>query len=320
MGHFVVKSKVNLDDVQLGQKFEESDFSTLTPQGNFVQMEYVDDKKARDLKIKPGIWSIKIINNRLDFAETSFTSDEILESFVNTKAVTDKINHFFNKLDIYKEFGIEVPRRGVLLYGPPGTGKSCTISKIIQNRSQDKDTSILYWNTAQFDPSEVKTLLKSVDYSEIKKFILIAEDIGGMEMDQTRFPSDSSLLSILDNQEKIFTIPTMIIATTNFPETFLGNLTNRPQRFDDKFEVTYPTAEGRVELFKFIGRQYISDKDLELIKQSKFSEFTPAHLREIVIRSKLYDRTIEEAMNEIHKEIESFKKNFSKKGSIGMGL
>lgn len=320
MGHFIVKTKINLEDVELNQRIEESDFSTLTPSGQFVQMQYIDDSKVRDHKIKPGIWSIKYVNGDLDLVETSFTNDEILETYVSTKGVTDKINHFFNKLDIYKELGIEVPRRGVLLFGPQGTGKTCIINKIIKERSTDKETSIVYWNTAQFDASDIKTFLKSIDYSNIKKFILIVEDIGGIEIDETRIPSDSSLLSILDNQEKIFTAPTMIIATTNFPEAFLGNITNRPQRFDDKIEVGYPTAEARSELFKFVGKQYVSSEDLELIKQNKYSKFSPAHLREIVIRSRLYDKTIKESMEEIHFEIESFSKSFSKRTSVGIGV
>lgn len=317
MGHFVVKTKINLEEVSIGQKIEESDFSTLTPSGHFVQMEYISTQIQRNLQLEPGIWSIELKESGFEYGLTSFTNDEVLSSFVHTKNITEKIDKFFSKLSIYKELGIEVPRRGVLLFGPAGGGKSTAIGKIINERSKDKDTAIVYWNTSKFDSSDVKNLFKSTDFSKVEKFILIVEDIGGVEIDETTIPSDSSLLSILDNQEKIFTKPTMIIATTNFPEVFLGNLTNRPQRFDDKIEIGYPDPIARGELFKFLGKEYVSNEDVEVIRETKYNKFTPAHLREVVIRARLYDKTNIESMQELLSEIQQFEKQFQKRTEVG---
>jgi len=52
----------------------------------------------------------------------------------------------------------------------------------------------------------------------------------------------------------------MIIATTNHPETFLGNLTNRQEDFPDKIEVSWPDSNARKALLKS------SDKEKKLLR------------------------------------------------------
>ena len=44
MGYFTIKAKSNLDEMEIGSKITESDFSILTQKNNFVQMEYHDDE------------------------------------------------------------------------------------------------------------------------------------------------------------------------------------------------------------------------------------------------------------------------------------
>jgi hypothetical protein len=59
MGHLVLKAKTHLDNLEVGGKIEESDFSTLTEQGNFCQFEYVEDEDVAHGEIaKPGIFSL----------------------------------------------------------------------------------------------------------------------------------------------------------------------------------------------------------------------------------------------------------------------
>jgi SpoVK/Ycf46/Vps4 family AAA+-type ATPase len=155
----------------------------------------------------------------------------------------------------------------------------------------------------------------------VKKLILIIEDLGGVEVDQVRIKSMSSLLSLLDNMEKTFNIPTAIIATTNHPENFLGNITNRPQRFDTKIEVKPPTAEERVQFLRFFSKDTAAREALDEIKNKKYQDFTPAHIKEMLMRSELNDITLIESLKEIHKEVESYKKLFDEKkqGKFGLG-
>lgn len=151
--------------------------------------------------------------------------------------------------------------------------------------------------------------------------ILVAEDIGGIEIDQARIRSESALLSLLDNQEQTFKIPTYILATTNYPENFMGNLTNRPNRFDDKIRVGYPKGSARQELLKFYDKENLVDEPaLVLIGSKKCDEFSPAHLREVIIRSAIYDQKPWDTIRAMIKEIEEYAKAFQEKGNMRTGL
>ena len=320
-GYFKVKSKKNLDELVLGDRIEESDFATLTQSGNFVQLEYVEnDEEIRNHEVSPGVWTIIKTPMGLALQATSYSDDKILDTFIHTQQYTERINKFFARLDVYKKHGIEVPKRGALLYGPPGGGKSTLITKIVKEYTALKDTVIINWPTDVFEASVVKSFIKTFKYTEAcAKMILIVEDIGGTEQDQGRARSDSSLLSLLDNQEKTFTIPIYIIATTNFPENFLENLTNRPGRFDDKFNVSNPPKEFRAALLEFFAKEMTTPEIMEEIKKDKYAGLTPAHIREVVIRADIYEQTILQTLGEIVKEIEKFKNLFTnKKSSMSM--
>jgi len=320
-GYFKVKAKNKISEMNIGDVINESDFSTLTPDGNFVQLEYIeyDEKAIQQYEVTPGIWVINSSQAKGMFLEsTSFINDKILEEFVHTKHITDKIDLFFSKIDVYYEMGFEVPKRAALLYGPPGTGKSTSITKITEQYGNDGKTAVIVWPTFKYEAQHVKDFIKSFSYKNVERLIMIVEDIGGIEAENVKVRSDSSLLSLLDNQEKTFTIPVFIIATTNHPEIFLGNLTNRPNRFDDKIEVPYPDEEFRAALFKFFTKDTATEGELELIKSNRGSRFSPAHIREIVIRAKIYDKTYEQVFIEMVNEIETFENEFQKQKIMGI--
>jgi SpoVK/Ycf46/Vps4 family AAA+-type ATPase len=255
----------------------------------------------------------------LKLEPTEFSDDKLLNEFIHTQNISDKINCFFTKLHVYAKHGIAVPKRAMLLYGPAGTGKTSASLKVAKDYVKDGKTAVIVWATDKIDPYEVKDFFKSFEYIGVEKIILIMEDIGGVEADQVRMKSTSSLLSLLDNQEKAFKIATFIIATTNHPENFLGNLTNRPGRFDDKVAVDFPSGEERSALLKFFMTDTPDDGVLETIKHKKYTEFSPAHLKEVVIRADLYGKTLVETVEQIQKEIDLFKKAFEKnKGKLGI--
>ena len=319
MGHFTVKSKQSLDAMEVGAKIEESDYATLTPDGTFVQLQYhEDDDISEKYKVKPGIWSITVRSQQLALEPTSFVTDEILDSFVSTKEITTKIDMFFKNIHVYKKFGFEIPKRGMLLYGPAGSGKSSSIVKITQTYNDGK-TAIVVWATDKFESYKVKDFIKTFEYHGVERIILIAEDIGGVELNERRHPSDPALLSLLDNKEKTFKIPVFILATTNFPEVFMGNIANRPDRFDDKIQVGFPGPQSREDLLKFFAKDPVSQEVIDMIRDRKCEEFSPAHLKEVVIRSAIHEKSQEEVIDEIQKEIKKYKKGFEDKNST-MGI
>jgi len=317
MSHFVVKKITQLADLKEGDVISESDYSTITPTNSFIQLEYKQTEEQQAVDVVPGIFTIVPVMGGAELQKTTFVEDSILQEFVHTKDIEERINCFFNRLHVYYKHGFDVPKRNVLLYGPPGSGKSTAITKIANKYNADGKTLIVIYPTDRFDAFEIKTLIKGFAYKGVEKLILIVEDIGGVEIDQVKMRSDSSLLSLLDNQEKTFKIPTLIIATTNFPEIFLGNLTNRPGRFDDKIEVGYPDAEQRKKLLSFFAKELITESALTLIAEKKSAEFSPAHIKEAVIRSEIYDKSLDVVINDMIKEIDLYKKAFSKKKSMG---
>lgn len=321
MSHFKVKSKNKLHELNVGDRIEESDFGCISGE-HFVQLEYVEeDQKIEPYKVNPGIWTMSKTMGGLVLKPTEFSNDKILDSFIHTQNITDKVDAFFNRLHVYKKFGIEIPRRCLMLYGPAGTGKTQAVTKISQQYNSQKDVAVIIWKTDVLDPHDVKEFIKTFEYVGVKKLIFIAEDIGGVEIDQVRIKSESSLLSLLDNQEKAFKIPVMIIVTTNYPENLLANLTNRPQRIDDKVEVGFPSGEMRQELLKFFaGEEKVTDALLEKIALKKYGEFTPAHIKECFVRSGIYDIPLEDAVDAIQKDIEHFKNMFQKKVKLGMAV
>lgn len=318
MGHFTLKSKTKISDMKIGDVLKESDYA-ISEDDQFLQFEYEENQtKLEPYPVSPGVWAIGVRSGELFLYETTFVNDTVLESLVSSNAFGNKINSFFDRLHVYKKHGIEVPKRAALLWGPAGSGKSTSISKAILPFSSDGKTAIVVWHTDKYEAYKVKDFIKRFDYTKVQRLILIAEDIGGVELEEQRIPSESSLLSLLDNNEKTFTTPVFIIATTNHPEVFLANLTNRPGRFDDKIEIGYLTEQQRVNLLKFFSKETADEETLKQIRSSKFSEFTPAHIRESIIRSDLYDTSLKETLISMADEIEQYQKAFSKKGRMSI--
>lgn len=318
-GIFKVKAITNLDEAKLGDVITESDFSTLTPEGKFVQLEYVADKNdEHKLEVEPGIFTIQKSMGGLYLEKTQFTKDKILEEFVNTSEIETKVDMFFRNMHKYKDLGIDVATRKILLWGPPGTGKTTAITKACSKYALDNKTIIVIYPTAKYESYEVKDFIKRFEYKGVDKMILVMEDIGGVEMEDVRRGSDSELLSLLDNQEKTLTIPTLVIATTNFPEVFMGNLTNRPGRFDDKIKAGNPNADSRIKLLQFFNQSEVSQSVQTTLRTKAAEELSPAHLKEAVIRSVIHEKTLEQALKEILEEIAVYNKAFKDKGgSLG---
>lgn len=323
MGEFRHLKTTDLSTINSETVFPESDYSIVSHDNKLIQLEYVSsDSEENDFyDVNPGLYVITKQNNSMVLKTTSFVNDSALDEFSHSKELDFSVRSFFNKLHVYTKYGIEVPKRCLLLWGPPGTGKTTSIQNLTKSLIAENDTVCVIWPTDKYEASSVKDFIKSFKYSDsVKKMILIIEDIGGVEVDEVKIRSESSLLSLLDNKEKTFKIPILILATTNHPEVFMGNLTNRPDRFDVKMEFGFPTPDQRVKLLDFFLKDIVNDDMRKYIQTNKCNEFTPAHIREIALRMDLYDKSGEEVMKQMANEIEEYKKSFSKKKAMGFGL
>jgi len=317
--HFVVTKILPIEDVKVGDVISTSDY-VISNDNKFIQLEFIrEEKEDHAIPLRPGIYTAKPTSSGLKLYDTEFTKDAILTSFSTTSEITGKIECFFNNLHIYKEYGYDVPKRAILLYGPAGTGKSSTITQVITQFMGDGKTAVVIWKTDVVEPDDMKHMISHFEYEGVERLFFIAEDLGGVEAEDARMSSKSSLLSLLDNQEKTFKIPVVIIATTNFPEMFLANIANRPQRFDDKIKAGYPNAKERADLMKFLSKDRATEEAIKMIQDKKFAEFTPAHIKDSIIRSAIYSMDHCEVLLGMLEEIDSYNKGYSDKRGMGFG-
>ena len=320
-GHFKVTSKVKLSELNKGDRIEESDFASMTDDGQFIQMEYVSPEESMEMvDAKPGVYTIVKTPMGLALEKTEFMQNNVLRDFINTKEILEKIGNFFSRLNVYQKHKV-FPKRGILLYGPPGTGKTTAIAEAVNSVKDNQEYFTLVWHTDKIEAGDVKDFIKHLNYIGPNKMILVVEDIGGIEIDQARMRSESSLLALLDNQEKAFKIPTLILATTNYIENFMGNLTNRPGRFDEKIKVDFPPSEARVRLIKFYDVDSMLDETaLGKIASKKCDKLTPAQLQEVIVRSEINAMDPNTVIDQMIKEIENYEKNFNERSRAGIGM
>lgn len=198
------------------------------------------------------------------------------------------------------------------------TGKSTSIAVCARKYLADSRTAIITWDSNAFEAYEVKMFISKFKYENVDKIILVVEDIGGVENEGYKVRQDSSLLSLLDNTDKTFTIPVMIISTTNHPENLGAAIANRSGRFDDKIEVGYPNSEARKSLLKFFAKEFCTEEALELIGSNKCAKFPPSDIREVYVRSRLRSKSLVEVINTKIKEIEEYNKAFTKQSKLGL--
>jgi hypothetical protein len=323
MGKFKVIKITDLENIAVDQEVPESDYSIITEK-KFIQMKYLKDteeKRRADIVVKPGLFHIQKDMLGLFLEPTAFSKSEIIEDLTDTKEIESAVDCFISNIHtVYKEeFPTEVPRRAALLHGPAGTGKSSGIHLVCNKYVADGTTAVIVWHTSKFEAYEVKDFAETFKYEGVEKLILVVEDLGGVEAEDTRMNSDSSLLALLDNNERTFTVPTFILATTNFAVSFLANIANRPGRFEDKIEVGYPSSENRKRLLTFFSKGTADQAALDYIASDACKELSTAHIKECYMRSRLRSTTILEASKKVVKDHIQYSKGFrSGGGSIGL--
>lgn len=319
----VTKISEIAEKVKAGEDFflEESDLS-LQDDTYLVQFDLEKEDKEKRVKyeIKPGIFNIASGMAGLFLTPLEFRDNKLLEISDTTKTITEEFNKFFSKLDIYEKYGQE-KRRAVLLHGPQGCGKTSSLTNMCNKLiEEDKGTVIINWNAATIRSGDVLDFFTSgSEYvKECTRVVFVIEDIGmGIEGYGGPKEVDRSLLQFLDGSGVSFKLPTFIVATTNYAHNLPANLVDRPGRFDKVIKIGFPNADDRILLLDFMMKGELSEEDKKTIKSKKCDDFSPAHLKEAFIRSKLEDKTLDQVIDELLSHKKSMSKGFEDRGNTG---
>lgn len=291
---------------------------------NLYQFEYKREQSQKSIIIKPGTYNLVKTPMGINVDNMEFVERKLLTSITNTNMILQEADFFFNNLNIYEELQ-QPKKRGVLLYGKPGCGKTCSIieaAKVL--KTKDSGAVVINWPTAELEASHVFKFFTSYSQyaPECTKLILVIEDLGGSAHEgySRRDEVSSSLLNLLDGISNVFKLPTLILSTTNHAENLMASLAQRPGRFDMMLEITPPPYDERVELTEFIAKRALTTDEKESLDGSvnKGAEnFSIAHLQEIVIRSRLHNKSIDTVIKELIKHAKDFNSDFQKPKKTG---
>lgn len=324
-GYFEVRNRIKISDMTTSTILPESDLC-IQDSEYITQFELLQQDHDSKMDIKPGVYTLTNTDRGVIAELTEFRKYSLLQSIVSSESIRREADVFFDNLHVYDELDGDQPKaRKILLYSAPGCGKTASIAQYCQDQvAKDPGTVVFTWPTAQIDSDDVLTFLSQrISYTAgCTKLIFVIEDIGGGEREGSYSSRgvDSALLDILDGMRNVFRIPSLVLATTNYPQNLLSALADRPGRFDLMLELQPPTPDERVELVKFIAKRDVTPEEEKAIRQKELNAFSIAHLREAIIRSRLHNKTLETVFKELLEHTKRFKNSFEADKGKGFGF
>lgn len=209
--------------------------------------------------------------------------------------IISDIKLFWDRRPVFKEYGL-LHKRGILMYGKPGVGKSAIIQLCTKHLIENLGGLVI--NISNIDELDwYNSIVHSLRNIEPERpLIVILEDVESIAGDNSY--SISALLNVLDGVKQIDNV--VYLATTNYPEKLQDRITNRPSRFDRRYEVLPPNDEIRKDYFtKKLTESDLKDIDLELwVKET--DGMSMAHLRELVISVVLLGNDFKESIDKLN--------------------
>lgn len=209
---------------------------------------------------------------------------------------------FFKNRDFFLNNPIErlAHKRGIFMIGKPGNGKTTFIKHFLSKTTKDNDRYGIIIDCSDGFDSSVGKYLESV--LGTKEKVIVLEDMDSIAENSYQ---RASLLNFIDGVESMD--KTLFIATSNHPEKLDEAILNRRSRFDKKYFIDLPSEPMRV---KFLDR-FFPEMDEEAKKENakKTEGFSGADFKELFILQNLQDITTEEAIKQLHEQINMIYKN-----------
>jgi hypothetical protein len=253
---------------------DEVGFCVIVSEKNYI--EYINFRNEFDNWISQrdrGNLNIRVFHGE----DIPYTQDHSWEDLFLPVDIKSELQSLVENFLISKDFYLKnkIPwKRGILLYGEPGNGKTSIIRTIISSYNFKPVT------IAPGAPSEA--VREAFSYAEDQSpSLLYFEDLDSI-LDCS---IDSSLfLNLMDGVSAHNGL--LVLATANNISKLKSNITDRPSRFDRKFEIPLPDKNMAFNYIKFWFGKFISNsKCSELAKCVAKYNFSYAYIKELYISS-----------------------------------
>jgi ATP-dependent 26S proteasome regulatory subunit len=253
----------------------------------------------------------------IGLAKTNINIDELFElPFKESKAIITDIQKFWNSKDKYKEYNY-THKRGILLYGKPGNGKTSIINLLTLELVNKYNGLVFSINTPD-DLHDFKEFVPSIlrNIEPDRPIICTIEDIDSI-LSNYGHSTKSSFLNLLDGSSQVTNI--VYIATTNYPEQLEENITNRPSRFDRRYEISLPDDDVRRSyIINKIKEDDLSNIDVDMwVKETE--GLSISHIKELIISVVIFGNEFSESLD-IMRDFVDTKQLINKQGSKRIGL
>jgi hypothetical protein len=244
-----------------------------------------------------------------------YTKDHSWEELFLPETIKNEVRGLVENFLASKDFYLEnrIPwKRGILLYGKPGNGKTSIIRTIISQYNFKPVTIVAGAND--------EAVREAFSYAEEQSpSLLYFEDLDSL---LEKSVDISSFLNLMDGISAKNGL--LVIATANEVKKLKTNITDRPSRFDRKFEIPLPNAEmAYIYLKRWFGTLITAQQCRELSKYAAKYEFSYAYLKELYIsamfealahnRKKPTNKDVQNALNRLVKD-----KNLLNGGSVNI--
>src|SRR6185369_5519503 len=235
-GVFVIKAK-GLEFIHAAlfhkgnQQEDEISFFVIVSKKNYgayikLRNEFDDWVQARDRSNL----QIRVIEGD----DIPYTKDHSWEDLFLPESIKNEVRGLVENFLASKDFYLEnkIPwKRGILLYGKPGNGKTSIIRTIIAQYNFKPVTIVAGAND--------EAVREAFSYAEEQSpSLLYFEDLDSL---LEKSVDISSFLNLMDGISAKNGL--LVIATANEVKKLKTNITDRPSRFDRKFEIHLPNAE-----------------------------------------------------------------------------